>query len=101
VYFHVVYRAKTIEGGYVRYVPSRLHASSTTNSPSRNQITRQIDVLNKDFAKARITYKLAKVTRTHNADWFDTAGPDTKSQTEMKSALRTGGPGDLNIYTVG
>ena len=39
--------------------------------------------------------------RTTNADWFANAGPDTTQQTAMKRALRKGGKGDLNLYSVG
>jgi hypothetical protein len=35
-----------------------------------------------------------------NSDWFDIIA-DGGDQTEMKNALREGGAGDLNIYTVG
>lgn len=33
--------------------------------------------------------------------WFNDVARDTPEQTAMKTKLRKGGPGDLNIYTVG
>jgi hypothetical protein len=38
------------------------------------------------------------VDRTTNATWY-TAGPDTAAEAAMKSALRQGGAGDLNVYS--
>jgi len=60
-----------------------------------------MQVLNADFTRADIKWSLASVTRTQNANWFDNTSPDTPTQTAMKRALRRGGVGDLNIYTVG
>lgn len=64
------------------------------------QITDQIDVLNRDYGVTGLQFKLANVTRVVNAKWFNDAGPDTPEQTEMKTALRRGGPNALNIFTV-
>jgi hypothetical protein len=85
VYFHVIFKNRTIQGGYI---------------PDA-QITRQMQVLNADFTRADIKWSLASVKRTQNANWFDNTSPDTPTQTAMKRALRRGGVGDLNIYTVG
>ena len=37
---------------------------------SDSQISGQMDVLNNDFQKAKITWELVNVTRTINPDWF-------------------------------
>jgi len=60
-----------------------------------------MEVLNADFTMPDIKWSLVNVSRTQNADWFDNASRDTPAQTAMKRALRKGGVGDLNIYTVG
>jgi len=97
----VIYQDKTINGGYIRYGPFSLYTPSTTNSSSDDQIKRQIQVLNDGFGKASIRYHLASITGSQNRDWFNNAGMGSPSQTAMKQALRRGGPGDLNIYSVG
>ncbi|KAJ7496398.1 metalloprotease [Mycena latifolia] len=84
VYFHVVSQDSTVAGG---------------NVPDA-QIASQITTLNADYA-GNITWSLAGTTRTINSDWFNNAGPSSSQQTAMKTALRQGGKGDLNVYTVG
>lgn len=61
-----------------------------------------MDTLNTDYGSTGLSFTLANITRTLNATWFETAGPeDTEAiQTEMKEALRQGGPETLNFYTV-
>ena len=67
-----------------------------------------------DFKSRRgFVFTLAKVVKTTNETWFDEAfgkgftsggnqeASDGTIQKEMKKALHTGGPGDLNLYTVG
>ena len=63
-----------------------------------------MQVLNDGFVNTSLSFNLAAITRTVNADWFKNAGlgpPRTAQQTAMKQALRKGGPADLNIYSVG
>jgi hypothetical protein len=55
--------------------------------------------MNKAYAGTGITWVLGGTTRTVNAAWFNTAGPSTSVQTAMKTALRTGGVADLNVYS--
>lgn len=57
--------------------------------------------MNEAYAPAGISWTLAGVTRTVNADWFNNVGPDGSEQTDMKMSLRTGGVDTLNVYTVG
>ncbi|KAJ7170241.1 metalloprotease [Mycena crocata] len=65
-----------------------------------SQIAKQIKVLNADYSGA-FKWNLASTTRTVNPDWFANVGPSTPQQAAMKAALRRGGKGDLNVYSVG
>ena len=67
---------------------------------SHEQIKDQIHVLNEDYKKSGLKFKLVDVTRTEHPRWFTDAGPETPEQTAMKTKLRRGGPEALNIYTV-
>jgi hypothetical protein len=83
VHVHVINNGQGIENGDV----------------PDSQIADQIDVLNRDYAKSKMPFqfKLASTDRTTNADWY-TVTPGDPAEAEMKSALRTGGAGDLNLY---
>ena len=43
------------------------------------------------------TFVLRETTTTDNPSWY-TAGPGTAAEAQMKTALRSGDAGDLNIY---
>ena len=45
-------------------------------------------------------FALAGVTRTTNHEWFENIAFDVDLEVAAKTALRRGGPGTLNIYTV-
>lgn len=77
VYFHVLRKDTTSAGG---------------NIPD-SWITAQMNVLNQAFSN--FNFNLASVDRTTNAQWFT-----GKSESKMKAALRQGGCGDLNIYSL-
>src|SRR5687768_4182902 len=70
---------------------------------SDSRIASQIDVLNDAFdgttggVNTSFRFSLTATTRTNNSTWY-TAGPGTAAETAMKSALRQGGAGTLNIY---
>ncbi|KAK0551601.1 hypothetical protein OC845_002118 [Tilletia horrida] len=65
-----------------------------------DQISQQMDTVNKDFADSGITFKLVASDTTVNSDWFSKMVQYfTPEETEMKIALHKGGPGDLNVYT--
>jgi hypothetical protein len=66
-----------------------------------SQIRDQINVLNKDYSGIGVQWTLAGTDRTENPEWFDSTSPNGATQTAMKSALRKGGAGDLNVYSVG
>ncbi|KAF5310831.1 hypothetical protein D9619_008029 [Psilocybe cf. subviscida] len=84
VYFHVILPSDDTSGGQI----------------PNQQIYDQIDTLNYDYSDTGLSFRLKKVDRTVNSDWFKNGGPGTKQQTQMKQKLRVGGPGDLNVYTV-
>lgn len=65
---------------------------------TQEQIDAQIQVLNDTYKDTGFQFKLADVDRTENKKWYSVA-PDTRAETEMKTALRKGGSDDLNLYT--
>jgi len=71
-----------------------------------SMIRAQIRVLNESYngrtggANTGFGFELAGVTRTTNADWFTGLATDFEKELEAKTALRQGGPGTLNFYTV-
>ena len=65
------------------------------------QIANQIKTLNADFSASGYKFTLVQTTRTANADWFNTVGPESPQQTAMKKALRVGNATTLNLYSVG
>ncbi|ORY89761.1 hypothetical protein BCR35DRAFT_300224 [Leucosporidium creatinivorum] len=85
VYFHVIRSSTALSGG----------------SLSASSISSQISALNQHYAAYGFQFVLAGTDYTTNANWFQAAGPDTSYQTAMKTALRKGGAGDLNLYSVG
>jgi hypothetical protein len=66
----------------------------------------QIRVLNESYngrtggANTGFGFTLAGVTRTTNATWFSQAVTNLNVELQMKTALRRGGNGTLNLYTV-
>ncbi|KAJ8507452.1 hypothetical protein ONZ45_g10184 [Pleurotus djamor] len=98
--------AKDTFGIQAATIPIYFHVVSSGSSVSQgnipdSQITAQMNVMNEAFASAGITWTLAGVDRTVNANWFNSAGPSSTYQTQMKTALRRGGANALNVYTVG
>ncbi|WP_242343686.1 zinc metalloprotease [Anaeromyxobacter terrae] len=88
VWFHVVNQGAGLANGDV---PQSL-------------IDAQLQVLNDAYAgrsggaPTAFTFTLAGVTRTTNATWFGSC--DVSSvESQMKTALHTGGAGTLNVYT--
>lgn len=68
-----------------------------------SQIADQIAILNRDYQDVDIHWVLADTDRTANSAWYDiiVSNGESTAQTEMKTALRKGGAGDFNVYTVG
>jgi len=85
VYWHLIKKDDTLEGG---------------NTPD-SQISDTVDMLNRDYAGTAIRFALAATDYTTNSDWFSIKDKGGDPQTAMKRKLRRGGPGDLNVYTVG
>ena len=84
VYFHVIRRGPGIENGDV----------------SDRMIKDQMRVLSEAYASSGFDLYLAGVDRTTRPEWFAML-PGTAEALEAKTALRTGGPEALNIYTAG
>ena len=87
-------------------VPTWVHVISdgATGNVSQSVIDSQMSVLNLAFAgfyggaKSGFSFKLAGVTRTDNAVWYNArAGGD--AERDMKKALHRGGFETLNVYT--
>ncbi|QRV79296.1 extracellular metalloprotease [Ceratobasidium sp. AG-Ba] len=85
VYWHVIYSATTVAGGYI----------------PDSQITDSISAMNQHYAGSGVSFVLAGADRTLNTNWFNQVGPSSSYQTTMKNQLRKGGAADLNVYTVG
>jgi Pregnancy-associated plasma protein-A len=73
---------------------------------SDGMIRDQIRVLNESYngrtggANTGFGFELAGVTRTTNATWFTQMVTNLSVELEAKNALKRGGDGTLNIYTV-
>ena len=64
---------------------------------TQQEVNDTMAVLNAAFAQAGITFNLAATTFTSDQNWYNLGGGADEDQ--MKSALRQGDCGDLNIYT--
>ncbi|HCU48769.1 MAG TPA: zinc metalloprotease, partial [Micromonosporaceae bacterium] len=68
-----------------------------------SMIASQINVLNQSYgtatggAETNFRFTLQSTTRTTNATWY-TVTPGSSAETQMKNALRVGGPETLNFY---
>jgi hypothetical protein len=64
-----------------------------------SQIQAQINTLNTAHTNSHTPFRftLASTDRTTNADWY-TVAPGTPEETAMKTALKIGGPSELNLY---
>jgi len=63
----------------------------------QTQIDASINVLNNAYKNTPFKFTLAGVDRTTNSQWYTCSGGGCESK--MKSTLRKGGAGDLNIYS--
>ena len=83
--------------GQLSYIGAKLFFSG--NTPD-SKIQANIDAMNEHHAnvKSGLSFSLVSTDRTVSADWFDNANPDNEAtQTAMKTKLRKGGAGDLNV----
>ena len=56
-------------------------------------------MINKAYKGTGFTFKLASVSRTSNAHWFNNALPEVDFP--MQNSLRRGSGSDLNVYSIG
>ena len=61
------------------------------------QINDQMQVLVDAFASTPYTFQVAGIDQSNNSGWY-TAGPGSSAEIQMKSTLRQGDAGDLNMY---
>lgn len=74
------------------------HSCATNNSDSL--IQQQMNVLNNDYARTGLSWRLAGVDRTINSQWANGLTDGSSQEAAMKKTLRKGGVADLNVYTV-
>ncbi len=82
VWFHVINKGTGVSNGDI----------------TSTMITNQMNVLNSAYSQTPFKFTLAGTTRTTNSTWY-TAGHGSSAESQMKNALRRGGPGTLNFYT--
>ncbi len=82
VWFHVINKGTGVSNGDI----------------TATMITNQMNVLNSAYSQTPFKFTLAGTTRTTNSTWY-TAGHGSSAESQMKNALRRGGPGTLNFYT--
>jgi len=80
VYFHVI-------------------TDGTRGRLTSTQITKQITVLNNAYASSGFAFSLAGTDTTVNSRWYTNLKSGSRAEKDMKSALRKGDMGDLNIYS--
>ncbi|HYO51721.1 zinc metalloprotease [Archangium sp.] len=81
VYWHVINNGTGIANGDI----------------PQTQIDASISVLNNAYRSTPFKFTLVSVDRTTDSQWYTCSGGACESK--MKSALRKGGAGDLNVYS--
>jgi hypothetical protein len=71
----------------------------TNGKLTTTQVANQISVLNAAYAPSGFTFRLAGTDTTTNASWYSGLTDGTSQERAMKTALRKGDMGDLNIYS--
>jgi len=77
---------------YVHIIRNSAGAGAT-----KRMVEDQMKVLNAAFKRSGISFKVERISVTVDDAWFD-AVYDTAEERAMKTALRRGGAGDLNLY---
>ncbi|WP_444892980.1 zinc metalloprotease [Microbulbifer sp. TRSA001] len=70
---------------------------SNNGALSNSEINAQMNVLNDAYANTPFTFNLVSTTVTANNSWYN-VGYNSSAEQAMKSSLRVGDAGDLNIY---
>ena len=81
-------------------IPVHVHVikkSATVGDVAASAIAAQISVLNTAYQNTPFKFTLASTDRTENATWY-TVSDGTAAETAMKTALRLGNGGELNLY---
>ena len=71
----------------------------TNGKVTPSQIAEQIKVLNNAYPTSGFSFTLAGTDTTVNSRWYTNLRSGSKAEKDMKTALRKGDMGDLNIYT--
>lgn len=82
-------------------IPVHMHVI-TDGSRGRltsTQVSNQVAVLNAAYGGSGFTFTLASTDYTDNRSWYDGLRQGSRAERQMKSSLRQGGTGALNIYT--
>ena len=88
------------ERAYAGTIPVHVHVitnSAGQGAPSNQMLSAQISVLNAAYSASGYSFSQVSVDTTANDAWY-TCQPGTTAERDMKSALRQGGAGDLNMY---
>jgi hypothetical protein len=64
------------------------------------RIQQQLQVLNAGFGGSGLNFELEGINYTTNSNWFNFAMNESNVEYDMKSSLRRGGYGTMNVYTV-
>lgn len=80
VYFHVI-------------------TDGTKGALTDSEIASQMSVLNQAYSTSGFSFRLVSTDRTNNATWYNGLTYGSTAESQMKSTLRKGDNGDLNIYT--
>lgn len=76
---------KTVEGGHI----------------TADDIATQIHVLNTAYEPSGISFSLSGTDYTTNPRWFNTLGPRSNVNRDVKQKLRKGDVRTLNVYSTG
>jgi hypothetical protein len=82
-------------------VPLRIVSIFTSYLWLHSHLVIAISTLNSQVGAVGFNFHLSSADRTNNPTWFDSVEPGNSYESDMKQALRVGGPETLNVYTVG
>ncbi|KAG5634463.1 hypothetical protein H0H81_001872 [Sphagnurus paluster] len=102
VYWHIVAANATLEGGWANFDEEGSEIIICRGLTLRNeQIDAQMEVLNKDYQDAGVTFKHINTTRIVSPEWFEKVKQGSQGADAMKTIFRKGGADSLNVWTVG